>query len=306
MSGSERVDSPASPTATAPRRPTPRDGSASVAGRPDREQPGPHSARSNPQTYGTIVVVGGGCYGSFYVQQLARARDAGALTWTQVVVVDRDASCPIACAARAGSLRTPDVRIVTADWTMFFREYLAAACADPIGTRHDAIVPSPLMPHLMYEWVRSRAVDRWPDRAIGTRSIETIPGMPWQRAGSGDTHYVSFAEWVCPVNCIEPAVCPKTRGPRWWTMPTAVQAYVEAGRADGRPLVDPVIFHCTHRAYGVGMFDTATAVHADSVVAEAGKGGPAEVLVGTVSHCHGALSVLTIGERQEHDGGSND
>jgi hypothetical protein len=31
-------------------------------------------------------------------------------------------------------------------------------------------------------------------------------------------------------------------------------------------------------------------------VRRAGESGAAEVLVGTVSHCHGALSVLAVGE----------
>jgi hypothetical protein len=253
---------------------------------------GPANAPAPCQSYGTIVVIGGGCYGSFYLRQLKRAREAHALTWTQVVIVDRDPSCQV---ARSAGVESGDVRIATADWTTFFHEYLSAACDDPVGTLHDAIVPSPLMPHLMYQWVRARAVEHWPSRPIASRPIETVPGVPWQRAGPDGTYYVSFAEWVCPVNCIEPAICPKTRAARWWTMPDAVQSYVSAERATGRPLADPVIFHCTHRAYGVGMFDTATAVRADAVIREAGRGGPVDVLVGTVSHCHGALSVLTIG-----------
>ncbi len=33
------------------------------------------------QDYGTIVIVGGGCYGSQYVRQLGRASLAGVMTW---------------------------------------------------------------------------------------------------------------------------------------------------------------------------------------------------------------------------------
>jgi hypothetical protein len=42
------------------------------------------------------------------------------------------------------------------------------------------------------------------------------------------------------------------------------------------------------------MIDCAAVVAADTVVEVAGTAGPARVLVGTVSHCHGALSVLSI------------
>jgi hypothetical protein len=77
-------------------------------------------------------------------------------------------------------------------------------------------------------------------------------------------------------------------------MPPAVRAYVAAERARGRNLAGPVIFHCTHRAYGVGMFHTRDVIDADRMIAEAGSRSAVEVLVGTVSHCHGALNVLAI------------
>ncbi len=42
------------------------------------------------------------------------------------------------------------------------------------------------------------------------------------------------------------------------------------------------------------MIDTAAVVDADQAVSEYAAGGAAEILVGTVSHCHGALNILAI------------
>lgn len=120
-------------------------------------------------------------------------------------------------------------------------------------------------------------------------------GIPWQRRGADGTHYVSFAEWMCPINCVEPTLCPATRGERSWSMPPAVRAAAEEARRNGRNLAGPVIFQCQHRAYGVGMFETRDVVAGDDLVREAADAGEVEILVGTVSHCHGALSVLHIG-----------
>ena len=244
--------------------------------------------------YGTIVVVGGGCYGSYYVRQLGRARAAGALTWREVVVVDRDPACLVARAAVDGAQSTPGVRVALDEWSAFFARYLDTACQDPAAAADDAVVPSPLMPHLMSEWLQMRAAAAWPGRRVALRPLGPIPDIPWQRSAPDGTRYVSFAEWICPVNCIEPATCPKTRGPRWWTMPRAVESYAAAARTAGDSLAGPVIFHCTHRAYGVGMFDTASAVRAETILRESARAGAVALLVGTVSHCHGALSVLTI------------
>lgn len=248
---------------------------------------------ASAQRNGTIVIVGGGCYGSYYARQLGRAQRAGAMTFDRVLVVDRDPGCRVA--AERDKLELPGLELVTEEWTPFFDRYLDEAAEHRGSTAPDAIVPSPLMPHLMYEWLARRARERWPHRLVESRPVDAPSGIPWQRTGADGTHYVSFAEWICPVNCIEPALCPATRGERSWSMPPAVLAAAEESRRHGRNLAGPVIFHCQHRAYGVGMFDTRDVVAGDELVREVADAGEVEVLVGTVSHCHGALSVLHIG-----------
>jgi hypothetical protein len=242
------------------------------------------------QEYARIVIVGGGCYGSFYVRQLVRARDVDALSFDQLVVVDRDPQCRVAREWEGDS----NILVKRQEWERFFDEYLGAA-ADSGASTGDAIVPSPLMPHLMFDWLVRRARARWPLREVERRGLRRAPHIPWQRAVPSGTHVVSFAEWICPVNCVEPAMCPVIKGPRTWTMPAAVRAYVEAERRGGVPLAGPVIFHCEHRAYGVGMFDTQAVLEGDALVARAAANDAADILVGTVSHCHGALDVLHVG-----------
>ena len=341
--------------------------SAPDAPRPSRTLP------QAPQRYGTIVVVGGGCYGAYYVRQLSRAARAGAIVADRIVVVDRDPTCRVArdgweavpgdrggssgdavgipameAATRGGtpspahgaspvdsavatSLGSPPrapaseladanmdrarggppreqsapespnahhhlpaLVVETADWRDFFPAWLGAAAASPEAHARDAIVPSPLMPHLMFEWLAGRARERWPARRIETRPLPRVPATPWERAADDGTHYVSFATWMCPINCIEPARCPHTRGPRTWSMPVAVREYAGTLAAEGISVAGPVVLHCVHRAWGVGMFDVAEVLAGDATVAAAGDAGPARVLVGTMSHCHGALNLLGI------------
>jgi hypothetical protein len=99
---------------------------------------------------------------------------------------------------------------------------------------------------------------------------------------------------MCPINCIEPARCPHTKGPRDWSMGPALGAYADRERDAGRPLLGPLLFHCTHRAYGVGMIDVGEVLAADEILRRAGETRPVDALVGTVSHCHGAVSRLVI------------
>jgi hypothetical protein len=245
------------------------------------------------QQFGTIVIVGGGCYGSYYLRQLGRAQRAGAIGWRELTVVDRDAGCAVTREHAPGDF--PTFTLACAEWEDFFARYLDDAAGEPASHLHDAIVPSPLMPHLMAHWLLSRARARWPSRAVGTAALQSAPAVPWQRAGGDGTHYVSFAEWTCPINCIEPPRCPHTRGERTWSLPPAIEHYVQVERAGGRPLEGPFVFHCAHRAYGVGMLDVADVLAADRAIAERGAQGAADFLIGTASHCHGALQRLVVG-----------
>jgi hypothetical protein len=246
-------------------------------------------ASSASAELGDVVIVGGGCYGTFYAGQLLRARERGAARWRRLLVVDRDPRCR-AAAELSGS---PGVELVGAEWGSFFDEYLAGAPSrsDP----PDTIVPSPLMPHLMYEWLVRRARARWPDRTVEPRPVPLAAGTPYDTQGPDGTRYVSFADWLCPVHCIEPATCPVIRAPRTWEMGDAMRALTHRLDASS-PTAGPVLFTCRHRVYGVGMFDVATVLEGDAVVAAAGSSpGPTDVLVATISACHGAASLLHLG-----------
>jgi hypothetical protein len=245
------------------------------------------------QRFERIVVVGGGCYGSYYVRQLARAERAGALAWRSLVVVDRDPRCAVAGLSTAE--HPSALAVVAGDWASYFADYLGRAADDPSAHDDDAIVPSPLMPHLMADWLAERARQRRPHRRVSTQSLSSPPSIPWQRAGEDGTHYVSFAEWMCPINCIEPLRCPHTRGERSWSVPPALASYAESERAAGRPVEGPYVFHCVHRAYGVGMLDVRDILAADrQMAARDATATPVSFLVGTASHCHGAVRRIVV------------
>ncbi|MFI5229906.1 MAG: hypothetical protein ACHQWU_12610 [Gemmatimonadales bacterium] len=248
--------------------------------------------------YATVIVVGGGCYGGYYVRQLDRAVGAEAIEVERVLVVDRDPGCAVAqVLASPDGPRDARVELRIAEWSEFFNQYLRDAVDRPEEHSADAVVPSPLMPHLMAEWLVERARALAPDRRVAVEPFDRLPAVPWERAGHDATHYVSFATWTCPINCVEPRTCPHTRGPRAWSLPVALRDYAASEAMLGHQ-VDVAVLHCRHRSYGVGMFDTDEVLSADRlVVAAAASPGSTELVIGTVSHCHGALTRLVIGPR---------
>jgi hypothetical protein len=236
-----------------------------------------------------VAIVGGGCYGTFYAGQLIRAAEREKARFRRLLVVDRDPGCRF-----TGEIgEAQDRELVVADWGEFFDRWLDRA-GGPEDGAGDAIVPSPLMPHLMYEWLVRRARARWPGRSIEARPLTAQIGTPYDSTGPDGTRYVSFADWLCPTHCIEPAICPVIRAPRTWEMSEAMEM-LTASLAQAAPTAGPALFVCRHRVFGVGMFDAADVLAGDRLVTEAGSAAEVDVLVGTVSACHGAVSLLHLG-----------
>ncbi|HEX7023716.1 MAG TPA: hypothetical protein VF187_02770 [Gemmatimonadales bacterium] len=235
-----------------------------------------------------VMVVGGGCYGNFYTGQLEAACRRGGLSVRRILIVDRDPAC------LAGT--TPGRTIVTADWDAYLEAFLGAPPPGP-DEPDDAVVPSPLMPHLMAGWLLAQARSRWPGREVALASPAEPLGTPYDSLGPDGTRYVSFADWICPTHCIEPLTCPMIRAPRTWEMGDALREYT--GRlAARRPTRGPALFTTRHHAFGVGLFGAAEIRASRSAMMEAGGSGqPVDMVVGTVSACHGAVSLLRFGPR---------
>ncbi len=249
------------------------------------------AAYSDRVELGDVAIVGGGCYGTFYAGQLIRARERGKVSFRRLLVVDRDPRCRFAVELGTAA----GCELVVADWSDFFDRWLDRSSPPDADRSGDAIVPSPLMPHLMYEWLVRRARARWPGRAVEQRPVSAAVGTPYDVAAPDGTRYVSYADWLCPTHCVEPAICPVTRAPRTWEMSDAME-HLTARLGHSGPTAGPALFVCRHRVFGVGMFDVTAVQEGDRLVADAGEGGgEVDVVVGTVSGCHGAVSLLHLG-----------
>jgi hypothetical protein len=238
-----------------------------------------------------VLVVGGGCYGTFYANQLAKAKARGKVEYRSVILVDRDATCR----ARRELGEAADRTFVTSEWGEFFDRYFFTVQSAAAGQPGDAVVPSPHMSHLMFEWLVRRTQARFQGRRVEVLPVPDSVGTPYDRTAANQTRYVSFADWICPTHCIEPAICPAIGAPRTWEMSAAVEALAERLRAQGRPIVGPVLFVCRHQVFGVGTFAVEAVLEGERQVVEAARDAPdVSVLVGTVSGCHGALNLLAV------------
>lgn len=222
-----------------------------------------------------FVVLSGAGIGAGSVRQLLRAVATGRLETDRVVVVDRDPSC---AASRFGD---PRVQLAVADWSEWLDRHLGAMGRD------DHLVPYHWAPHLLVEWLRRQA-----ERA-GARATRggTVPphGVPFDRPTMDGDRALSYATWVCPPACIEPALCPHTRGPKDWSLARDLEGSRPGGRPGGR-----IVFRCLHLVYGVGTVPVAEVHNARDRVLEGLRSGTARWLVATSSHCHALATMITV------------
>ncbi|HVQ30377.1 MAG TPA: hypothetical protein VMV21_12390 [Vicinamibacteria bacterium] len=219
-----------------------------------------------------FVVIGGGENGVYIVRQLARAVAAGRLATDRILVVDRDAACAVASHTGAG------VVLEVADWDDWLDRHLAGLDA------RAHVVPYHWAPHLFLNWL-ARQANR--AGAVATRgdTPAALPGVPFARPSRDGDLALSYATWTCPPTCIEPALCPHTRGEKSWSLCADLQ---------GGGTAEALVFECLHLVFGVGTVPVAALLDAKERVLSGLASGPRQYRVATSSHCHALAATLDV------------
>jgi len=224
------------------------------------------------------VVPGGADIGAATVSRLLRAAACGRLETELILVVDRDPSC------LAARIDDPRVRFLRAEWA----EGLDAVLDDRGPDDH--FVPYHWAPHLLSDWLVREVA-----RAGGSaRRGGDVPshGVPVDRPTRDGDRALSYATWICPPTCIEPALCPHTRGAKDWSLAGDLERAPDTDPFDGR-----IVFRCLHLVWGVGTVPMAAVKAARDRLRQGLREGPRRYLVATSSHCHALATVLRVDPR---------
>lgn len=238
------------------------------------------------QEAGTLHVVGGGCFGSQYVRWLLRARERGMARFAKIVAVDRDPQCRL---TREGP-RDPALEIAAVDWVDYLSGLLTAPRRDP-EVAEDHWVPSPLSPHILFLSFLRAAKESGSLPAYRPEEFRRAVPPPVQVPLADGNLAVSFAEWQCPVNCIEPPTCPAIRAPRTWDMKASLaKAFAAAPKSSHH------VLQCRHWVHGVGTIPMRDIFGEFRKLTEnLGHREVNEIVLATTSACHGLISRASVG-----------
>src|SRR5438477_5715670 len=235
-----------------------------------------------------FIVIGGGCFGSHHVRHIEKGRVRGRISPdARIIVVDRNERPPARDEAGIGD--NPLVTFVRSDWLEYMKANWDLLPPDT------EVVPAPVAPHLAFEWLVWSLRERLGEEAIGVEPmVHEFGGLPYEYLDPSGCRYISAANWICPANCRAPHICPMIRDTRTWELEDTVNDY-----ADANPdrFASAVVFKPRLRVPGVDTLFIKDYTEArDRLLALAaqpkakGKG----VVVGTVSSCHGAVSLLKV------------
>ena len=129
-----------------------------------------------------VVIVGGGCYGTFYAGQLERARARGRAAYRRLLIVDRDPACQVARELGGDDSR----QLVTQEWGDFFDDYLGGArCRLRRMRRPTPSCPLPSCRTSCTSGWSAAPARRWPGRLIETRPVPAGAGHALRRERAG-------------------------------------------------------------------------------------------------------------------------
>jgi hypothetical protein len=228
-----------------------------------------------------FIIVGGGCFGTFYVRQLLRGADR--LGLHAVHIVDKDPECR--AAREFASLNDPRLQFHISDWTDFLIGYFQEALAryERGEEVRDHYVPPTFAPHILLEIFLEIAGREDSSLVFDKKPFKETVGTPVDIALPAGTRALSFATWTCPAACIEPPTCPHTRGAKDWDM----KEYL-LGKFDSIH-----IFQCRHYAMGVGTIPVVKILEEYVKFREVvSVPGTHLAAMATVSSCHGLIGLV--------------
>ena len=236
-----------------------------------------------------FIVFGGGCFGTHHVRHIEKGRKRGRIRVdARIIMVDHNTHPP--ALDQPEIAENPHVTFVQSDWLEYMKHTWDLLPPDAEA------VPAPVAPHLAFEWLVWSLRRRLGEEAIGIQPVtHEFGGLPYEYLDpASGCRYISAANWICPTNCRAPHVCPMTRDIRTWELEDTVRDY-----AGAHPdlFAGSVVLKPRFRVPGVDTLLIREYTNArDKVLALAtqtqmwDKG----VVVGTVSSCHGAVSLLTL------------
>ena len=168
-------------------------------------------------------------------------------------------------------------RLICSDGIQYLVENLSGMETDP-----DWIIPSAPV-HVVCEWVKMKLADSYRLKRTGIPE-DLLSRLPNPIVGQNGEIYMSFADFICPDNCPEPAdICTFTGQPRLGTLYKLLEELNHHGFRS-------IVVRSRQLFPGVGGYSPGVMLSAMEEVVNT----LSPFLISTACRCHGVMNALTI------------
>lgn len=217
----------------------------------------------------SIYVLGGHKLSLSYIEKLFQARDEKIISFDQLHFIDPNTACAVTAKKISG------IHFIQKSYVNALSDLLP--CLGPA----DLLIPDHTAPHVLFQLF----IDLLQKEG---KKVEVLPftenlGTPYRKNFDSGVCAVSYATWMCPVDCDEPAICPHTQSARTWDF---LKRFAEFKPQDAS--IHP--FHAQQLAYGVAQIPAMQIKNEWRKLQSAIQGDPKHsFIVATFSHCHGIV-----------------
>lgn len=243
---------------------------------------------------GPIYVLGGGPLACRYLQELSEAQSAGELSYSKLHFVDPSSEPP--ALEKFGE----KAHFIENTYTAFLEEMIKAHQGS--GLEAGLLIPDHSAPHVLFQvfldLIRQHEIYR--DRIIRITPFPDpnhpsgeFPKTPFLKTFDSGICAVSYANWVCPVECEEPNICPAIKDPRTWNFNETFAHYTKDHHTD--PTLSVHLFSCLQLVRGVAFIPMDHIFHEwNRLVHKMEHEKKVNLFVATFSKCHGIIGTARI------------
>lgn len=225
----------------------------------------------------SIYVLGGHALSLEYMERLLRAQKEGLIDFKKIYYIDDNAEC--IASKKIGNRAT----LISKTYDDFLLDLIESKEAET----NSFVIPDHTAPHVLFRLFLNLLQKKNTEIQSKVVPYDTDLKLPFQKLLDSGICALSFATWICPIDCDEPKHCPGIDNTRTWDFRKTFEHY---DKKEAQKSIH--LFYCDQLAYGVvGISSQKLCAEwnsFDQKVKELKK-TPLSLEVATFTKCHGII-----------------
>lgn len=230
----------------------------------------------------SIYVLGGHALSLEYMERLLRAQNEDLIHFEKLYYVDENTECIASKKINDQALLIPKT----------YDDFLLDLIDSKEAEKNSFVIPDHTAPHVLFRLFLNLLEKKNQNIQSKVIPYDMDLKLPFQKLLDSGICALSFATWICPIDCDEPSHCPKIANTRTWDFRKTFEHY------DSKTSHQSIhLFYCEQLAYGVvGISSRKLLQEWDTLWKKVTSlhNKPLTLEVATFTKCHGIIGRALI------------